>query len=92
MSVAPERVGRFRAKVGDVPWRLVADADRQIAAEYGVAERVYGVLEWVNAPSVFVVDRDGVLRWSYVGRELTDRPSVDRVLEELPPPPSLGRP
>jgi alkyl hydroperoxide reductase subunit AhpC len=84
MSIAPERVERFRRKVGQCNWPIVADPVAQAAATYGVAERIYGVLEWVNAPAVFVVGRDGVLRWSYVGRELTDRPSVDRVLEELP--------
>ena len=83
MSVAPERVERFRRKIGRVPWRLVADHDGQIAAEYGVAEQLYGVLEWVNRPACFVIDRAGVLRWRYVGRELVDRPSVDDVLEAL---------
>ncbi len=83
MSVAPERVELFRAKVGRVPWRMVADPFGQIAAAYGVAEQIYGVLEWVNRPACFVVDRGGVLRWKYVGSELMDRPTTDEVLRHV---------
>lgn len=47
---------------------------------------------WVNRPATFIVDRDGVLRYRYIGRDMTDRPELAElltVLEELqqePPP------
>jgi alkyl hydroperoxide reductase subunit AhpC len=82
-SVAPERVERFRRTVGRSDWPIVADPDGQIAATYGVAEQLYGVLEWVNRPACFVIDAQGVLRWRYLGRSLTDRPDLRDVLREI---------
>ncbi len=86
ISVAEERVARFRAKVGHGETPIVADPCAQLAAEYGVAEQIYGVLEWVNRPACFVVGRNGLLRWSYVGRELVDRPSLAEVLSHVEDP------
>lgn len=74
---------RFRAKVGALPWPILSDPCAQAAATYGVAEQLFGVLEWVNRPSCFVVAPDGVLRWQYIGRELEDRPAVDDVLNQV---------
>ncbi|MEE8389614.1 MAG: hypothetical protein V3S14_02310 [Anaerolineae bacterium] len=35
------------------------------------------------APSVFIIDPDGRIVWSRVGRNSTDRPSAQEMLKEL---------
>lgn len=37
----------------------------------------------ITKPSTFVLDRDGVVRYAHVGDEPDDRPSVERVMQEL---------
>lgn len=37
----------------------------------------------LSKPSTFVLDRQGVVRYAYVGEAPDDRPAIDRVLDEL---------
>jgi peroxiredoxin len=36
-----------------------------------------------TTPSTFIVDKEGNIRWKYIGRNYTDRPSNGRIIEEL---------
>ena len=48
--------------------------------------RAYDVLhpqEGIARPSLFVLDRDGVVRWQHVGMSAADRPALGDVLEQL---------
>ncbi|MFC1482609.1 hypothetical protein ACFL51_02265, partial [Myxococcota bacterium] len=50
------------------------------------AIRAFGVKQQGRAiavPSVFLVIPSGEVLWRYVGRSMTDRPSIDRILLEL---------
>ncbi len=38
----------------------------------------------VATPSVFIVDLDGTIVWSYVGQNAADRPGADTILSHLP--------
>lgn len=77
------RAERFRkAKLGDdVP--VLADPTARVAGAYGVARRILVHAEWVSAPSVFIVDTKGVLRWAHRGGSWNDRPEIDAILDEL---------
>lgn len=60
---------------------ILADPQHQVAEAYGV----FNVLgDQLAAPAVFVIDRDGRVRWSYIGQSSEDRPSIGEVLEQLP--------
>jgi peroxiredoxin len=37
----------------------------------------------LSRPSLFVLDAEGLVRYAYVGKKVSDRPSPDRILEEL---------
>ena len=64
-----------------LPYPVLADPEHEVAEGY----EVYNVLgDGYAAPSVFVIDTDGSIVWSYVGEGPTDRPSVDTVLKNLP--------
>ena len=48
--------------------------------------RAYDVLhpqEGIARPSLFVLDRDGVARWQYIGMSPADRPTIGDVVEQL---------
>ncbi len=36
-----------------------------------------------TTPSTFIVDKEGNIRWKYIGRSYTDRPSNSKIIEEL---------
>ncbi len=68
-------------RVINPPYPLLADPDHEVAEAFGVYELV---ASGYAAPSVFVIDTDRSIVWSYVGRDRGDRPSVADVLENLP--------
>jgi len=51
------------------------------------AVKKYGVFSDTDpthiVPSTFIIDRRGIVRWKYVGKNASDRPQPDVVLEAL---------
>jgi peroxiredoxin len=63
------------------PYPLLADPEHEVADAFNV----YNLLgTGYAAPSVFVIDADGDIVWSYVGQHRSDRPSATSILEHLP--------
>jgi peroxiredoxin len=52
-----------------------------------VAIKRFGVYDTLNGgyatPSVFVIDKNGDVRWEYVGRHYNDRPTNQQVIAQL---------
>lgn len=74
---------------------VLSDPSHTVAASYGVAMQMHHV-EWLNRPSSFIIDRDGILRYAYLGRRVDDRPSPGDLLAEVeklhdPSPARRGR-
>lgn len=68
-------------KVINPPYPVLADPDHEVADAF----QVYDLLgDGYAAPSVFVIDTDGDIAWSYVGRSPTDRPPVNEILKQIP--------
>jgi peroxiredoxin len=63
------------------PYPLLADPDHEVAEAY----KVYDLLgDGYAAPSVFVIDTEGDIVWSYVGQSPSDRPSASTILSQIP--------
>ena len=49
--------------------------------------RAYGVYDLLGdglaTPSTFILDKDGVIQWKYVGSRIYDRASTAQILEQL---------
>jgi peroxiredoxin len=68
-------------RVLNPPYPLLADPKHEVAEAFNV----YDLLgTGYAAPSVFVIDTDGEVVWSYVGENRTDRPTPTSILENLP--------
>jgi alkyl hydroperoxide reductase subunit AhpC len=64
------------------PYPVLADTDHAVSSAYGV----YNLLsDRRAAPSVFIVDEDGLIVWAYVGQSTIDRPSTQQILDQLQP-------
>jgi peroxiredoxin len=63
------------------PYPLLADPEHLVAEAFNV----YDLLgTGYAAPSVFVIDSNGDIVWSYVGQNRNDRPTATSILEHLP--------
>lgn len=73
--------GRWLA-ANPLPFPLLADERRAVARAYGV--HYYLSLEGFNLarPSLFILDRAGIVTFAYVGRNMTDLP-VTSVIEKF---------
>ncbi|CAN5857827.1 hypothetical protein BH23PLA1_BH23PLA1_03180 [soil metagenome] len=62
---------------------VLADPANAVSATYGVAFQMQIHTEWSNRPSVFLIDREGILRTAYRGKTFGDRPTPDDLLQQL---------
>ena len=83
LAISPQDVDsheRFAQQEG-FTFPLLADTDRRVIGEYGVAAPVLGVRR-----SVFVLDGDGVVRWKnikIVGATWKTARDLEKVLADL---------
>lgn len=62
-------------------WPHLVDRAGAVGAEYGVQPMAFVVhAEWINRPSVVIVDQEGGVRFAYYGTFWGDRPSIKQVL------------
>lgn len=82
VAIAPEGVSalpRYMAR-GPFPFPIVGDVDHRTFDAYDVASRA---LSLGQRPAVFVVDRDGTVRFDSVGTQQWQIPTNDAVLDVL---------
>lgn len=58
---------------------VVSDMYKNIIRQYGVLHPT----EQIARPAAFIIDRQGKMRWSYMGVDASDRPTIDTILREL---------
>ena len=45
--------------------------------------RSLGIEDMLSKPTSIILDREGKVRWTYVGANMTDRPAMDTLLTEV---------
>ena len=59
---------------------ILSDEEAAVSRDYGV----YNLLnDSLAAPSVFIIAPGGRIEWSYVGKNISDRPAADDILAEV---------
>jgi len=56
------------------------DEDRSVTKAYGVYNRLSLEAIDIAKPATFVVDRNGIVRFIYVGKNQLDRASLEQVM------------
>ena len=77
---------RAKAMVGkaDFWWPHLVDNAGAIGAMYGVDPMEFVVHdEWINRPATIIIDKEGVVRFSYCGTYWGDRPTIGETLEMI---------
>ena len=82
VAIAPDTAAGVAKFVRDsaYPFPLLADETHTVFDAYDVASRMSSLGQ---RPAVFIVDRDGIVRYDAVGTQQWQIPSNDAVLEQL---------
>ena len=75
---SPEQNRALIAKL-ILPYSLLSDPDGEVIERYSVWDEQGRIAR----PSIFAIDRDGVVRYVYVGQDFADRPGDDVVYAAL---------
>jgi len=87
VSVEDPTIGEHVSRLLDLQYPVLSDQDHQATDLYGV----YDLLgDSLAAPSIFLVDLDGIIKWAYVGQDTRDRPSNAMILQQLRDLPAPG--
>ena len=62
-----------------IAYPILSDSGRRFIRDYGVLHPQEGIAR----PSMFILNRDGVLEWNYIGQTASDRPPISVILDEL---------
>ena len=63
-------------------WPHLVDRAGAVGAMYGVQPLAFVVhSEWINRPSVVIVDKEGIVRFAYYGTFWGDRPTIRQLLD-----------
>ena len=82
VAVAPESteaVGRYVSQ-HPVPYAILSDANHAVFDAYDVASRAMSLGQ---RPALFVIDRDGIVRFDTVGTQQWQIPTNQQVLQVL---------
>jgi peroxiredoxin len=82
VGVAPHNAADTRRLVESMrlPFPVLADEDRAVFRRYDVQSRLWSLGQ---RPAVYLVDREGVIRWAHLGRQQWEIPSTAQVLEQV---------
>ena len=72
----------FAKELGGLPYDLIGDFERKMVADYGVARDDVVGYSGVARRTIFIIDHDGVIRWTWVTSKEQRLPDYDLVMEE----------
>ena len=79
ISVDPPEKSREMAEKLKLNFTLLSDPEHKVIDRYGILDPGGKI----SIASVFVVDKEGIVRWSYITDDYKVRPLDDTILAEL---------
>ena len=70
----------FAEQLGGLPFELLADFERRMVEAYGVRREDVAGYSGMPMRSIFIVDSEGVIRWTWVRRQGQPLPDYDQVI------------
>lgn len=82
LAIAPDTLENAQRyfEANDIPFPCLPDRDRQMFRQYDVKSAMISVGQ---RPGLFVIDKEGVVRYAYLGWQQWEIPTVDETLAEL---------
>ena len=72
----------FAKELGGLPYDLIADFERKMVTDYGVRREDVEGYSGIPRRTVFVIDSEGTIRWTWVTSPEMRQPDYDLVIEE----------
>ena len=82
LAIAPDTLENARGyfQKNELPFPGLADADRSVFRQYDVKSALVSLGQ---RPGLFVIDKEGVVRYAYLGGQQWEIPTVDETLSQL---------
>jgi len=82
IAIAPDTVENARRyfEQNEIPFPCLPDPDRTVFRQYDVRSAMVSLGQ---RPGLFVIDKEGLVRYAYLGWQQWEIPSVDETLEQL---------
>ena len=72
----------FARELGGLPYELIGDFERKMVTDYGVRRDDVQGYSGMARRTIFIIDSQGVIRWTWVGSREQPQPDYDAVIEE----------
>ena len=72
----------FAKELGGLPFDLIGDFERKMVTDYDVRRDDVAGYSGMARRTIFVIGRDGIIRWTWVGSREQPQPDYDLVIEE----------
>jgi peroxiredoxin len=72
----------FAKELGGLPYELIGDFERKMVTDYGVRRDDVAGYSGMARRSIFIVDREGVIRWTWISSREKPQPDYDAVMTE----------
>ena len=72
----------FAKELGGLPFDLIGDFERKMVTDYGVRRDDVAGYSGMARRTIFIIDREGVIRWTWVGSREKPQPDYDAVVDE----------
>ena len=79
LSADPQATARQTVRELNLTYPVLSDSYRTYIRAYDVLHPQEGIAR----PSAFIIDKEGKIRWQYIGVDDTDRPAMLTILNEL---------
>jgi peroxiredoxin len=81
ISVDEQSFAWSMAQTTGAKFQILSDADKKVITSYGILNAAEH--DGIAHPSIFIVDREGKIRFLHVGKDAQDRPPDETILEEV---------
>ena len=72
----------FAKELGGLPFELIGDFERKMVTDYGVRRDDVAGYSGMARRTIFIVDGEGVIRWTWVASREQPQPDYDAVVAE----------
>jgi peroxiredoxin len=72
----------FAKELGGLPYDLIGDFERKMVTDYGVRRDDVAGYSGMARRTIFIIDREGMIRWTWVASREQPQPDYDAVIEE----------
>lgn len=82
IAIAPDTLEHAQSyfQQNDIPFPCLADPDRRVFRQYDVKSAMVSLGQ---RPGLFIIDKDGVVAFAYLGFQQWEIPTIDDTLAEL---------